>query len=251
VTCERDEARILDNITWTVQPGERWVVLGPNGSGKTTLLRIAALRIHPTAGEVEVAGHRLGTVDIRAAWPHIGWTSAATAELLRPALTAHEVVLTALRGALEPWWHTYDDTDHARARSALERLHATALADRTFGTLSSGERQRVLLARTLVTDPAVLLLDEPAAGLDLGSREELVTTLATLAADPTIPPLVLVTHHLEEIPPGITHALLLRDGRIDASGPLAEVLTSDQLSRTFGLDLAVEATDDRWTARAR
>jgi iron complex transport system ATP-binding protein len=224
-------------------------VLGPNGSGKTTLIRIAALRLHPSVGEVDVLGERLGRVDVRELRSRVAFASAALADDLRPTLLAGDVVMTARRGALEPWWHTYDDEDRAVTRARLADVGCEGFEDRTFGTLSSGERQRVLLARCLATDPGLLLLDEPAAGLDLGGREELVATLARLALDPAVPPTVLVTHHLEEIPPGFTHALLLRSGSIVAAGPLGEVLTSELVSTTFGLPVAVDRAGDRWSAR--
>lgn len=251
VGLDRDGRAILGDITWSVAAGQRWAVLGPNGCGKTTLLRIAALRLHPSRGEVEVLGHRLGRVDIRALHARIGLVSAAMVDLLRPELSAHDVVLTARRGALEPWWHTYDDADRARAESLLDRFGVGAHADQTFGTLSSGERQRVQLARTLMTEPDLVLLDEPTAGLDLGGREDLLERLAHLARDPTTPPLVLVTHHVDEIPEGFTHALVLAAGAVVARGPIAEVITGEVLGEAFGLALEVEHRDGRWTARAR
>src|SRR5690606_36931124 len=235
----RDGRAILDGIDWVVGGDQRWVVVGPNGCGKTTLLRIAALRLHPSRGQVEVLGHLLGRVDIRALHERIGLVSAAMADMLRPQLTAHEVVLTARRGALEPWWHEYDRTDVDAAHERLAAVRCDDLADHPFGTLSSGERQRVLLARALVTDPDLLLLDEPAAGLDLAGREELVGTLGRLAAAGTLPPTVLVTHHLEEVPAGSTHALLLRAGRAVTQGPIDEVLTSECLSEVFALPVEV------------
>jgi iron complex transport system ATP-binding protein len=160
-------------------------------------------------------------------------------------------VLTAKHAALEAWWHTYDDADREHALAALTRFGAAHLAGRTFGTLSSGERQRVLLARALAVDPAIVFLDEPMAGLDLGAREDLVGRLGALAADPAAPPLVLVTHHVDEIPAGFTHCLLLRDGRVQAAGPLDEVLTEDALSATFGLPLRLERRHDRWWSVGR
>jgi iron complex transport system ATP-binding protein len=248
VRVVRDGTIVLDGIDWQVRPGERWVVLGPNGSGKTTLVRIASLWLHPSAGSVQVAGGQLGRVDVRRHRARIAVVSASMADLLRPAVTALDVVLTAKHAALEAWWHEYDDADRAAAMAALARFGADGLAGRSFGTLSSGERQRVLLARALAGDPAVVLLDEPMAGLDLGAREDLVATLARLAADPSAPPLVLVTHHVDEIPAGFTHALLLAGGRVRASGPLAEVLTEEALSSTFGLPLRLERRHGRWWA---
>lgn len=251
VGLRRDGRTLLDGLTWRVGPGDRWVVVGPNGSGKTTLLRVASLWLHPSAGTVRVLGHELGQTDIRTLRARIGVTSAALADRLRPELKVSDVVLTSRRGALEPWWHHYDDEDRARAAEALARVGATALADRAFATLSSGERQRVLLARTLAAEPELLLLDEPSAGLDLGGREDLVDRLAHLAADPSIAPTVLVTHHVEEIPPGFTHALALRDGHVIAAGPIDEVLSDGPLSEAFGLSVQVSHDGGRWTARAR
>ena len=250
VGVRRDGRDLLREVTWRVGPGERWVVLGPNGSGKTTLLRVASLWLHPTAGRVRVLGEELGRVDVRPLRARIGVSSSALADRLRVDLRAADVVLTSRRGALEPWWHTYDDEDRERAADALDRVGATALADRLFGTLSSGERQRVQLARTLAAEPDLLLLDEPSAGLDLGAREDLVARLAALAADPTVAPTVLVTHHVEEVPPGFTHALALCDGQVVAAGPIDEVLADGPLGEAFGLPVRNEQADGRWTARA-
>ncbi|MEM7285134.1 MAG: ATP-binding cassette domain-containing protein [Actinomycetota bacterium] len=251
VGLDRDERSILDDVDFTVGDGERWVVLGRNGCGKTTLLRIASLYLHPTRGTVDVLGHRLGRTDIRRLRPMVGFTSAGFADMLRPDLVAADVVMTAKNGALEPWWHRYDDTDRHRARSMLDRLGVAHLADKAIGQVSSGERQRVLLARTLMTDPGLLLLDEPTAALDLAGREDLVAGLDELAAQPETPATVLVTHHVEEIPPSFTHALLLRDGRVLSAGPLAETLTEEALGACFGLPVELEHRRGRWTARGR
>jgi iron complex transport system ATP-binding protein len=251
VRVVRDGRAILDGVDWTVHEHERWVVLGRNGSGKTTMLRIASCYMHPTAGTVDVLGHRLGRVDVRQLRARIGLTSAALADQLRPNLDALDVVMTAKYAALEPWWHTYTDDDRKRAATLLDRLGVGGLAERDFGTLSSGERQRVLLARTLMTDPGLVLLDEPNAGLDLGGREELVAALAALAGDPDSPPSILVTHHVDEIPPGFTHLLLLREGRVHAAGPIDTTLTAEHLSATFGLPLALERRNGRFSAFAR
>jgi len=242
--------RILDHVDWQVREGEHWVVLGPNGSGKTSLVRIAALYQHPSSGEVDVLGERLGRTDVRTLRTRIGFSSASLAAQLRPALTVIDVVMTAHNAALEPWWHRYDDHDRAGALVALERVGAGHLASRQLGSLSSGEQQRVLLARTLVTSPGLLLLDEPNAGLDLGGREELVRALAALARDEQSPPTALVTHHVDEIPPGFDHLLLLRAGRILAAGPLPATLTSAALSECFGLPLTVAEARGRYWARA-
>ncbi len=250
VSLVRDGRTILDRVSWTVLPHERWVVLGRNGSGKTSLVRIASLYLHPSSGRVQVLGETLGRTDVRALRRRIGLASSSLAAQLRPALTAAEIVMTAKYGALEPWWHRYDAADRDRARALLDRTGCVELADRPFGTLSSGEQQRVQLARTLMADPALVLLDEPTAGLDLGGREELVATLAGLAADPATPPVVLVTHHVDEIPPGFTHLLLLAAGQVQATGPITACLTPAALSACFGLPLVVERRAGRWSAYA-
>jgi iron complex transport system ATP-binding protein len=251
VTRIADERPILRDLDWQVHPGERWVVLGRNGCGKTTLLRIASLYLHPSSGTVTVLGETLGRCDVRRLRERIGFSSASFADMLRPALDATDIVMTAKNAALEPWWHTYDATDRARARDLLDRVGIAHLAARQFGTLSSGERQRVLLARTLMNDPGVVLLDEPTAALDLAGREELVGTLDALAQDPATPPVVMVTHHVEEIPASFTHALLLREGQALAQGPIAGVLTAESLGACFGLPLQLERRDGRWLAWAR
>jgi len=240
---------ILDRIDLNVGHGEHWVVIGPNGCGKSTLLRIAAFREHPTSGSVRVLSAELGRVDIRRARAAIGWVSGGLADALRPELAALDVVITALNGALEPWWHDYNDDDRFRAAELLERFGVGALASRSFGSLSTGERQRVLLARGLMADPAVVLLDEPAGGLDLGAREELVTALGAMTARAV--PTVMVTHHVDEIPQGATHALVMSRGRAVGTGPIGEVLTGEVLSAAFGLGISVERrADGRFSAYA-
>jgi iron complex transport system ATP-binding protein len=250
VTRVVDERPILRDIDWVVRPGERWVVLGRNGCGKTTLMRIASLYLHPSSGTVTVLGETLGRCDVRKLRERIGWSSASFADLLRPTLDAVDIVMTAKNAALEPWWHHYDVDDRDRAAGLLERIGIAHLARRQFGTLSSGERQRVLLARTLMNEPGLVLLDEPTAALDLAGREELVGTLDTLALDPETPPVVMVTHHVEEIPSSFTHALLLRDGQALARGPVDEVLTAEALGACFGLPLHLERRAGRWLAWA-
>ena len=250
VSLVYDGRCVLDGVDWRVCAGERWVVLGPNGSGKTSLIRIASLYLHPSRGTVTVLGGELGRVDVRRLRPRIGLASASMAAMLRREVEVVDVVMTARNAALEPWWHTYTEADRSRAIEMLDRFGVASFAGRMFGTLSSGEQQRVQLARTLMADPELLLLDEPAAGLDLGAREDLVTRLGELALDTASPPLVLVTHHVDEIPRGFTHALLLRDGRVVASGPIEQSLTAGRLSQCFGLDLVLEQRDGRWTARS-
>jgi iron complex transport system ATP-binding protein len=244
-----DDSTILDGIDWEVAPGERWVVLGANGAGKTTLLRIAACYQHPTRGTVDVLGRRLGRVDVRALREHVAFSSSAIAAALEPRMTATEVVMTGRYAELAPWWRTWSDDDRALARDLLSRFGCDALATHSFSSLSAGERQRVLLARTLACDPGVVLLDEPTAGLDVGGRERLVTDLAEWAVDGTRPPVVLVTHHLEEVPPAFTHVLVLRDGRVLARGALEETMTDEVLSETYGVRLRVLHDAGRWSAR--
>src|SRR4051794_36052241 len=252
VTFVRDERVILSPLSWKVLDGQRWVILGANGSGKTTLLRIAAMYEHPSTGDVRVLGERLGRTDVRVLRRRIGYMSPSLAAQLRPELRCLDIVMTAKYAALEPWWHRYDDVDEARARACLERMGVGWLAERSMGTTSSGEQQRVLLARTLMNEPAVLLLDEPSARLDLGGREQLVQALAELTTDPTAPPLILVTHHLDEVPAGMTHVLMLGDGKVVASGPIGRTLTSQNISACFGMSLTLERRNDgRFSAWAR
>jgi iron complex transport system ATP-binding protein len=250
VSVLREGAALLSELSWTVGDGERWVVLGPNGAGKTTLLSIASAGLFPSQGEVELLGERFGHVDLGELRTRVGLSSALLADRVPGHEKAVDVVVTAAYGVLGRWRERYDDTDLARARELLARVGLRAFADRRFGTLSEGERKRVLLARALMTDPELLLLDEPAAGLDLGAREALLRLLTRLAADPDSPPTVLVTHHVEEVPLGTTHALLLSKGRGVAAGPVDEVLTGPLLSRAFGLPLVVEQHGGRFTARA-
>ncbi len=251
VSVVRGHSTLLDDITWEVEEGQRWVILGPNGAGKTTLLQIAAGRMHPTRGVAGVLGEVLGTVDVFELRPRIGLASSSLAERIPGDEVVHNVVVTASYGVVGRWRESYEMFDHARAAELLEALGADHLADRRYGTLSEGERKRVQIARALMTDPELMLLDEPAAGLDLGGREDLVRRLGQLAADVEAPALVLVTHHVEEIPPHFTDVLLLRDGAVVAQGPLELALTEDNLSATFGMPLQLERHGDRWTARAR
>ncbi len=250
VSVVRGGKAILDDITWEVEEGERWVVLGPNGAGKTTLLQLASARMHPTTGVAGVLGEVLGAVDVFELRPRIGLSSVAIAERFPASELVGNVVVTASYAVVGRWREEYDEADYRRAMELLESLGAAHLADRTYGTLSEGERKRVQIARALMTDPEVMLLDEPAAGLDLGGREDLVARLGVLAEDVDAPALVLVTHHVEEIPPGFTDVLLMRDGRIVAAGPLESTLTAENLSAAFGLPLVVERHGARWSARA-
>jgi iron complex transport system ATP-binding protein len=250
VTVRRGSTDLVRDITWQVELDERWVVLGPNGAGKTTLLNLASARLYPTRGTVHLLGERLGRVDVHELHTRVGLSSAALAERLPPEETVRDVVVTASWSVVGRWRERYDPMDEARANGLLAQMGIAALADRRYGTLSEGERKRTQIARALMTDPEVLLLDEPAAGLDLGGREDLVYRLGELAADPDAPAMVLVTHHVEEIPPGFTHALLLRDGGVVAQGLLRDTLTADNLSKTFGLPLALTVAEGRYAARS-
>lgn len=248
VGLRRGDTTVLDSVDWCVERGQRWAVLGANGCGKTSLIRVAALYDHPSTGSVRVLGEQLGRTDVRALRMRIAFVSSAFSDLVRPDLAAVDVVVCAINAALEPWWHAYTDDDRRRARAALGRLDIAHLADHRFGSLSSGERQRVQLARSVMTEPGLLLFDEPTAGLDLAGRERFVADLDALGADGT--PMVLVTHHVEEIPASFTHALVMGKGRVLASGPIEETITSASLSEAAGIDVTVERRDGRWSARA-
>jgi len=250
VGLTRDGRDLLDGIDWTVERNHHWVLLGANGSGKTSLVKIAGLYEHPSRGSVEVLGERLGETDVRSLRRRISVVSPAMSDLIRPQLSGAEVVVCAKFAALEPWWHQYEPADHERARELLDAQGVGFAADRPWGSLSSGERQRVLLARALMSSPGLVLLDEPTSGLDLGGREDLIERLDHLARTDGAPPMALVTHHVEEIPPGFTDLLALRDGRVLASGPLADTLDAQLLSDCFDVPLSLSHHDDgRWSAR--
>ncbi len=249
VLIRRSGYTLVGPVTWRVELDERWVVLGPNGAGKTSLLRIAAAEMHPTSGTAHLLGEVLGRVDISELKPRIGLSSAVLAGRIPADEKVSDLVVSAGYAVLGRWREAYDKLDTDRAVDTLESLGAEHLADRTYGTLSEGERKRVMIARALMTDPELLLLDEPAAGLDLGGREELVARLSDLAADPDAPAIVLVTHHVEEIPPGFTHGLLLKEGVVVAQGLLSDVLTSDNLSEAFSQSIALDTVDGRYFAR--
>lgn len=250
VSVVRGTSTLLRDIDWTVEEDERWVVIGPNGAGKTTLLQLISANAFPTRGVVGLLGEVMGAVDVFELRPRIGMTSAALADRIPRAESVGNVVVSASYAVIGRWHERYDVQDLQRAAALMAQLRVGHLSKRTFGTLSEGERKRVQIARALMTDPELLLLDEPAAGLDLAGREALVGTLSDLAEDPYSPAMVLVTHHLEEIPRGVTHALLLADGRVVAAGPIRDVLTADALGATFGLPLEVSEEGGRWTARA-
>ncbi|MBQ0986747.1 ABC transporter ATP-binding protein [Streptomyces sp. F63] len=249
VSVVREGRALVDQVSWSVAEGERWVILGPNGAGKTTLLNIASSYLFPTSGTVQILGEKLGSVDVFELRPRIGIAGIALADKLPPGQTVLQTVLTAAYGMTAHWQESYERIDEERARAFLDRLGMTDYLDRKFGTLSEGERKRTLIARAMMTDPELLLLDEPAAGLDLGGREDLVRRLGRLARDPYAPSMVMVTHHVEEIAPGFTHVLMIRQGKVLAAGPIEHELTSRNLSRCFGLPLVVERNGDRWTAQ--
>jgi iron complex transport system ATP-binding protein len=251
VTVRRAGRTILGPIDWRVEAGERWVVVGRNGSGKTTLLSVASMNLWPTTGTVDVLGERYGRTDARELRRRVGFAGSGIEDAMRPDLTPEILIMTARHGAFEPWWHVYEPADHERARMLAERLGVGEQVDQPFGTLSAGERRRTSIARALMPDPDVLILDEPMASLDLAARELLMADLETLAREERPQVVILVTHHLEEIPAGFGHALVMADGRALASGPIGEVLRDDVLSEAFGLPLDVETRDDRWTARMR
>ncbi len=249
VSLRRQGSVLVGPLDWAVELDERWVIIGPNGAGKTSLLRIAAAAEHPSTGIAFVLGERLGRVDVSELRARIGLSSSALAQRVPDNEVVRDLVVSAGYAVLGRWRERYEEVDYRRAIDMLESLGAEHLADRSYGTLSEGERKRVLIARALMTDPELLLLDEPAAGLDLGGREELVARLTDLAADPDAPALVLVTHHVEEVPPGFTHCLLLSEGQAVAAGLLPDVLTAENLSVAFGQSIALDVVDGRYFAR--
>jgi iron complex transport system ATP-binding protein len=248
VSVRRGGRTLLGPVDWSIDSGDRWVVIGPNGSGKTTLVHVASTYLWPTSGTVEVLGERIGRVDARELRRRVGYAGAGLEAAIDPGLTALDVVVTARHAALGPWWHTYSDADRARARELLAEIGVGNLAERAFGQLSTGERRRVQIARALMPAPELLILDEPGASLDLGAREALVRDLARLATAPTPRAVVLVTHHVEEIPAGFGHALVLSAGRVVAAGPIEDTLTGSVISEAFGLPIGVERTNGRFRA---
>ena len=249
VSLRRGGQVLVGPVTWSVELDERWVVIGPNGAGKTSLLRIAAAMEHPSSGTAYVLGERLGRVDMSELRARVGLSSSALSQRVPEGEVVRDLVVSAGYAVLGRWRERYEDVDYNQALDMLESVGAEHLAERTYETLSEGERKRVLIARSLMTDPELLLLDEPAAGLDLGGREELVARLGDLAADADSPAIVLVTHHVEEIPQGFSHALILSEGRVVDSGLLADVLTAENLSKAFGQSIALDVIDGRYFAR--
>jgi iron complex transport system ATP-binding protein len=250
VVVRRSARDIIDHLDWSVDDDQRWVILGPNGAGKTTLLQLADTLLHPTSGRVTILGEQLGRTDVFELRPRIGFASTAMAKRLPPDETVLNVVLTAAYSVLGRWNEDYEDIDERRALRVLSEWKLDQLADRTFGTLSDGEQKRVQIARAIMTDPELLLLDEPAASLDLGAREELLALLSGYAQAPTTPAMVMVTHHVEEIPVGFTHVLLIRDGRVVAAGPMAETLTAENLTAAFDVPITLSSDAGRYAARA-
>ncbi|HNA98070.1 MAG TPA: ABC transporter ATP-binding protein [Marmoricola sp.] len=251
VTIKKGTATLLDRVDWRVCADERWVVIGPNGAGKTTLVQVCSAQQHPTSGRATLLGEALGSIDVFELRPRIGWTSAAVAERIPRSESVGDVVVSAAYGVVGRWRETYDRVDHERAAALLHEVGAGHLLQRTFGTLSEGERKRVQIARALMSDPELLILDEPNAGLDLGGREDLVMTLSALASDVYAPAMILVSHHVEEIPPDFTHILMLRGGRVVAAGPMAETMTEANLANTFGMPFVLRKEAGRYSARRR
>jgi iron complex transport system ATP-binding protein len=250
VSIVRNGNRILDQINWTVDSDDRWVILGPNGAGKTTLLQVAAAFMHPSSGSARILDDTMGRVDVFELRPRIGFASTAMAKRIPADEKVVDVVLTAAYSVTGRWHEDYENMDLSRAQQVLAEWKLSHLEDRRFGDLSDGEQKRVQIARSVMTDPELLLLDEPAASLDLGAREELLQLLTGYANAPYAPGIVMVTHHVEEIPRGFTHALLLSEGHVAAAGPVEEVLVSETLSDVFGLALRVTNEDGRYAARA-
>lgn len=249
VSLRREGKKLVGPLSWQVELDERWVVLGPNGAGKTSLLKIAAALEYPSTGTAVIVGEQLGRTEVTELRSRLGMSSVAVAGRIPGDEVVQDLVVSAGYAVLGRWRERYDQMDFDRAADMLEAIGAEHLAERTWGTLSEGERKRVLIARALMTDPELLLLDEPGAGLDLGGREDLVARLGDMALDPDAPATVLVTHHVEEIPPGFTHAMLLAEGEVTAMGLIEDVITSENLSRAFAQAITVSVIDGRYFAR--
>lgn len=251
VSVQRSGKTILNDITWTVQDNERWVIVGPNGAGKTTLLKIAAAQLQPTTGNASILGEALGEINVFDLRTRVGFASTAIASRIPNSENVLDAVMTASYAVTGRFKEKYDDVDERRARRVLTEWHLSEYADRPFGTLSDGERKRVQIARAVMPDPELLLLDEPVASLDIGSREATIKILSGYASHQAAPAIIMVTHHLEEIPTGFTHALVLNEGRIIASGPINHTLTTDKLSEAYGLPLEVAFQAGRFAVRAK
>jgi iron complex transport system ATP-binding protein len=251
LSVRRGGKTILGPLNWQVLEGQRWVVLGPNGAGKTTLLQVCSSLIHPTSGSIKILGEQLGKVDVFELRTRIGLTSSALVEQLPADELVIDVVLTAAYAMLGRWQEKYDLWDESRAMALLTALGVRELGDRNFGSLSEGEKKRVQIARALMADPELLLLDEPASSLDLGGREDLLKRIEVFAKDPLAPATVIVTHHIEEIPAGTTHALLLKEGSEVAKGDINTAITDLNLSNAYGLPISVQSEGGRFFARAR
>lgn len=249
VSVVRNGRAILAPMDWQVELDERWIIIGPNGAGKTTLMRLAAAQMFPTTGTVTLVGETMGKVDLREIRTAIGMSSSAMAQRIPGDEKVSDIVISAGYDVMGRWREEYDEMDYERAIEILENVGAYHLADQTWGTLSEGERKRTLIARAMMTDPELLLLDEPGAGLDLGGREDLIELLSELAEDPDSPAIAMITHHVEEIPPGFTHGMLLDEGVVVAQGVLEDVMTSENLTKTFHQPIEVSYDDGRWFAR--
>ena len=251
VTVLRDKKPVLSNVDWQVESDQRWVIIGPNGAGKTTLLRVAASQIQPSTGTAIVLGQTLGKVNVFELRTRIGFASNALSSHIPNSETVLNSVMTAIYAVTGRWNEEYDEIDVRRAMRVLNEWHLSELADRAFGTLSDGERKRAQIARSVMPDPELLLLDEPVASLDLAAREQTISLIGAYASEPAAPAIVMVTHHLEEIPEGFTHALIVSGGQVHAAGPIEQTLTSDKLSGAFGVSISVELVDGRYRAKFR
>lgn len=250
IQVKRKGTAILNGVDWQVDSSQRWVIIGPNGAGKTTLLRVAAAQLHPSAGEATVLGEKLGKVDVFDLRTRVGFCSTALANYIPGSERVLDVVMTASYGITGRWNELYEDIDERRARRVLTEWQLADFAERAYGTLSDGEKKRAQIARAVMPDPELLLLDEPVASLDLAARESTLQLLGAYASSPQAPAMVMVTHHLEEIPAGFTHAMILSGGQVFAAGELAETITSDKISEAYGLSIEVTRNGDRYFARA-